>query len=101
MNDLGAPYKKPLTVTESDSAVTIVHIAPGWLYCVSNLLPCCKVAWEICDCRRLACYTAVHRDISSKLFKGDSARDDCIATAHILSQGIEQLFEAKFSGSAR
>ena len=79
----------------------IVHIAPGWLHCVSNLLPCCKVAWEFCDCRPLACYTAVHRDISSKLFKGDSAHDDCIATAHILTQAIEQLFEANFSGSAR
>lgn len=71
----------------------IVQVGPGWLHCVINLQACCKVAWEVCDPMRLAAYTAVHRDIASQLFKGVSANDDCMATAHILNQGIEHLFD--------
>ena len=86
------------------SSVIILHqysgdrvlIPPGWPHAVVNLLPCLKITHVYCKRECLATCTAVQRDVFSPLFKGDFVTDDYMGTAHIVSQGMEQLFDQRF-----
>jgi len=68
----------------------IVLVPPGWPHAVINVMPCGKLAWDHYDPRHLATYAAVHRDVASPLFRGDTVGDDYMAIGPTVSQGIEQ-----------
>lgn len=68
----------------------IVMVPPGWPHAVSNVMPCCKLAWDHYDPRHLATYAAVHRDVASPLFRGDTVGDNYMVVGPTVTQGIVQ-----------
>ena len=48
----------------------IVMVPPGCPQAVSNVMPCCKLAWDHYDPRHLATYAVVHRILVARCSEG-------------------------------
>ena len=70
----------------------IALVPPAWPHAVSNVMPCGKLAWDHYDPGHLATYAAVHRDVASPLFRGDSmAKNVSLLPLHTVQGGTSLL----------